>query len=51
MPVILVSVVREVAENKIRFYLSNYGFNFTDQITIHNHVGVFIAAPVYFFGT
>lgn len=48
MPVVLVGVIREMAEYKIRFDLGNYGFDFADQIDIHDQVSILVTAPENF---
>ena len=45
VPVILVGVIGEVAEYKIRLDLGNNRFNFANQINIHDQMGVLVATP------
>ena len=51
MPVVLVGVVREITENKIRLHFFDNILDFTDKLFVHRKMRVGISAPVDLFGT
>ena len=48
---ILMSVIRKVTENKIRFYPDYDILDPFDELDVYHNMGVFIATPINVFNT